>query len=340
MVGIALAVVPADRFPGKTILPLAGIPLWHHVCRRIEKLAEISGIELKDVGIGTNTRPENDILEQQARSYGYSCWRVEGLEDVPGEKLMAMDSVDGDYAIVGSCDHPMSYFAHLPPTFEGIWENNYPAVMRWKGNKISGDPSKTVVQVVGTLGIEYRWNMEYHKMYAQNDDELAAAVNIVLRDPEFAYPPFKFPSMLYDGPDELWELHRYWNLEVDNYEDGVMNMLLFDKFFDIKKDTVIDVRKCIEFIDKHPEMHYNKERRMSAINTMATSMSDNSQQQRFLDYCKDFLAPRWAQKLYCKECNEYIGYIEKSSLRRPDGAKVKGRATLYCSRGHATEWKQ
>ena len=340
----AMARMASERFPGKVILPLAGMPLWWHVMRRMEEAAKLLGVEVAGACIGTGVEPHNDILEQQARQYGYDCVRQDPEPDVVGTFLKVCDVYDVDTLITGGCDSPFAWYEHMPGQARWYWETGWLAQPRWEPKE--RDPLKTVIPVAGVLGLGRRVDLEAQIRLAKSMDERQCAFLIQSRRPEeYAAGMAGLPPrhMLFDYSQEMYDLWRWWTLEVDNYEDGVMACILYDMFYD-DRAHLVDTRAAIKFVDLHPEWHYNAGRGHSKVNQESFAFNDATRDDRWLQYCEHFTAPEDAVKLRCRFCNEFIGYTVRRGgmdrLHRPDGTVVTGDAEITCRKGHFRVWRE
>lgn len=335
----------SDRLPNKGILPLACEPAWWHCMKRIEKAAELSGIDLVGCAVITSGHPENDILEEQARRYGYDCIRHEPEEDLPGRRLKAMDFYNCDFMLNLGADTPLAVVEHVPLIWEVAKQYNIWASYVWRNHARSGDPRHSVGEVVCAVALSTRWYNIRTRMLAPTLQELQD-YTIEIRMPELTRTlPIPRQSWI-EMPDWFWDYWRWYVLEIDNIEDAVMLMLLYDRFY--SSGQIVSWKDCIDWIDadyqttggKH---HYNAGRKHSAVNQYAYTELDRQNEQYFLQFCESYLAPEKATKLYCYLCGEYLGYVQKRNgldhLHRPDGSIVTGTARVTCSSGHFRMWE-
>lgn len=341
---VATARMTSDRFPGKVILPLAGMPTWWHLLKRGEMAARATGAEIAGMAIITSKEPNNDILEAQARQYGFDCIRHDPEYDLPGRRLKAMDYYDVDVLIDGSCDSPFSWWEHVPLQIAPLWETGYLATPKWITRK--RDPAHIVTYTVGTLGIAQRANLELQRAVAQSANEIECSYLTTRDHPDkaalLAMPPIP-RALLFDYPDEMYTLYRWWTVEVDSYEDGVTACVLYDALYN-PKTHLVDARDVVRFVDCHPEWHYNRDRSESAVNRQSLATQEATRDAAWLAYCEQYIAPEHAQKLRCKTCGEYLGYVAAArsgikELHRPDGSTVTGHAQIMCMGGHTRVWE-
>ena len=335
----------SGRFPGKVILPLAGIPLWWHVMQRCEAGAKLCDAEIVGACVATGGEQHNDILETQARQYGYDCVRHNPEKDLCGRILKVFGHYDVDTIVLGNADSPFSWWEHTALSLRWYWETGYFAQPMWTTRQ--RDPQKTVTQVAGTTGVGRRVDSEQWDRVATNMDERECAFVITQRDPTGdavrLAAPLPPSHMLYDFPQEMYDYWRWWTIEVDNYEDGVQACILYDYFYD-PKTKLVDTRNAIKFVDLHPEWHYNKGRAHSAVNAASFAYNAATRDAAWLAYCEQFRVPEGGIRQYCATCNEYIGYtVSRGRMHRlymPDGSVVTGDAEMACSKGHLRVWNE
>ena len=330
----------SSRFPGKVILLLAGKPAWWHAMRHCEAAAKLAGVKVKGAAVLTGAESDNDLLEKQCHEYGYDCIRQYPVWNLPGARLAALDKYKCDVYIELGCDTPFAWYEHFPLVSDPVWNCSYTAVPHWRNQTRSGDPRYLVFNTVGAVGICLRWQVELHAAMAQSEEDHRSDI-YMWRNPEnrrLVSPP---RAAFVEFPAELWEFYRWYKLEMDWYEDAVIAQILYDQFY--KSDEIIDPRKCITWLDAHPEYHYNRDRAQSAVNTFCDDLKAREAESLWLDYCEFGLAPERATKLYCRACGEYFGYVERThdldQLHRPDGSIVTGHARLSCRQGHFRTWQ-
>jgi hypothetical protein len=339
---MVLARMYSDRLPGKSILPLAGKPLWWHVMQRCEAAVKLMpDVKLAGATLGTSMLTTNDALATSCVKHGYECYRNEPEEDIPGLRLGIMDRYGVDVLIEGSGDSPFSWYEHIPSMMAPIWTTGFPAVMKW--TRRDRDPAYMVTQVTGALGYCQRGHVEMHRVLAEAMDEWQAPFWITQRRPHLAaiLGGRPMPPNFVDLPDEYWDLYRWWCLEVDTYPDALTAQVLYSMFYD-PATKMVDARASIKYLDLHPEVHYNIVKEHSHVNELSYRVTREGRDKAWLDYCELYGAPAKATKIYCTICNEYMGYVTRShgadKLHRPDGSVITGNAVLACSRGHAREW--
>jgi spore coat polysaccharide biosynthesis protein SpsF (cytidylyltransferase family) len=113
MVPRVLAVVQArlgsTRLPGKALLPIAGRPMVAHV---VERIAAAPGVD--QVVLATTLEPEDDALEDFARSAGLPCVRG-SVADVLDRFRTAVSAHPADVVVRATADCPL-----LDPSISGL----------------------------------------------------------------------------------------------------------------------------------------------------------------------------------------------------------------------------
>lgn len=341
---ILMVRMASQRFQGKVILPLSGKPAWWHIIKRAEAGARLAGAKVKGACLVFPTSPENDILEIQARAYGYDSVRHDIETDVIGHYMQALDYYGVDIGISPSGDSPLSCYEHLPLLWPGVMRN-HTFLYHWGGPWPKGDPGLYQMHnMFGVMGVAYRWQWLLYDATAQTPQERQVSAYILERDPSVA-TMIQTPVEWVKLPQEMFDLYRPWKVEVDIPEDGLVVQILYNQFWDGKTDpyTPVDVRKCVQFIDDNPWYLYNRERIESAVNQHFDRAKERDGRKLWLDYCEACLVPAGAKRLRCVKCGEYLGFVTHDhgldSLHRPDGTVLAGSGKIACDCGYAKMWR-
>ncbi|MFC1945681.1 cytidylyltransferase domain-containing protein [Chloroflexota bacterium] len=99
-VGIVIARMGSDRFPGKMMAGLCGVPLLEFVVRRARR---IHGLD--ELTLATTEQPVDDELAQIARRLGLGCYRGSSI-DVAGRVLGCARQAGADYFLRLNGDSP------------------------------------------------------------------------------------------------------------------------------------------------------------------------------------------------------------------------------------------
>lgn len=340
VLGAVFTRMDSTRLAGKAILPLAGKPNWWHCIQRVEAAARLSNVELADMILLIGFGPQNDIIEQQARLYGYSCERVPDPDLMIQGEVNALQKYDCGTLMLNYGDSPLAWYEHVPLVMDGIMRYNHPGLASWKW----GDPMLTVQQTAYDVRAYPAWDAELLLLLAQTVDEVQYRGFIQAHDwgrrsERFVNPP---RACYTDWPQEMWTLYRQYEMGLDWPGDAIVMLILYDLFY--KPGELIDPRRCIEWLDAHPEYRYNRDAHKSEPCMLTWNERLHHTNLRWLDYAEFGLAPENATKLYCRGCGEYLGYCvrkhSKDELHRPDGSRVRGDAVLTCSSGHEREWHE
>lgn len=334
----------SSRLQGKTILPLGGYPAWWHCLQRGVEALKLCGIEPVGVGVACPGTPENDIIEMQARKYGYDCLRHPDETDVAGRELLAFDHYDVDIMLMLSGDCPLVWYEHAPLLWPSILKYNRAPNLRWPKPWPEGDPARNVTYVVGTIGFSLRWNIEAWVACAETAEERECGMVCFRNHPgqESKITDADGPSPWYSMPQEMFDLYRWYMLEVDVPEDAIVMMMLYQRFWN-GPGTLVDVRQCLEYIDAHPWYQYNRERVESAVNQESKRIEQAKLRSGWLTYCEKCLKPKGAKSLKCAKCGEYLGYVQHrdghDEFHRPDGSVLVGSAKVECGCGYNKVWQ-
>ncbi len=110
IVAVIQARMGSTRFPGKTMMDIAGTPLLDRLLRQMAGAAT-----LDEVVIATSTDPADDVIEEFAKGRGYRV--VRGSEqDVLSRYVLAADAADADVVVRLTADCPL----HSPDTVDEV----------------------------------------------------------------------------------------------------------------------------------------------------------------------------------------------------------------------------
>jgi hypothetical protein len=335
VVGTVIVRMESERMGGKAILPMFDRPLWWHGAKRLEEAARIAGIDLYDVVVATSQQPKNDLLEEEASLYGYSCYRHPDESDVAGRHLAVLHNADAGFSLSCGADTPLGWYEHVPLEWEAAKRYNFPGRASWRWGDWNMD---SVAAVAGTVGIRAAWQFQLWADLAEATVErehwgMSEIRNWSLRQDNLVPPP---RGVYTDWPKHWFELWRPWCLELDWPVDAITVGCVYDALY--QSGSVVDTEQAILWIDAHPEYQYNRERQDSYVNQQGKLDWQRHKKARFLDYCQAALVPDDAARLYCRFCGEYLGYAKDRQLHRPDGSRITGDAQVTCSEGHFRMW--
>jgi spore coat polysaccharide biosynthesis protein SpsF len=100
IVAIIQARMSSSRLPGKVLMPLAGIPVLEHVCKRIKACKTIS-----QVLVATSTDPSDDPIQAWCEQVSISCYRG-SLQDVLDRYYQAAKICRADAVVRITADCP------------------------------------------------------------------------------------------------------------------------------------------------------------------------------------------------------------------------------------------
>jgi hypothetical protein len=221
--------------------------------------------------------------------------------------------------------------------------NCWPSTV-WRNNQPSGNPVRSAPYVVGNVGVAFRWDQLRNKHFATTPLEYESGT-WVWRVPSRVSGGVATPRETYmRQPDWFFDYYRWYQLDLDTHADGVMMQVLYDMFWE-GPGTVVDWRKCIDWLDdpENKDYHYNRISPESAVNQERDARNAAAQWQHFLGFCESYIRPEDAPAIYCAECGEYLGYVTKNHsvqrLHRPDNSVVTGHATIGCTNNHFRVWQ-
>jgi spore coat polysaccharide biosynthesis protein SpsF (cytidylyltransferase family) len=327
----------SERFERKGIYLLADRPAWWHCMQRLEFAAKEAGIELVGRAIATSTKLDNDLLDWQAHKYGYDCIRHCPEEDRPGRLLKVLDYFDCDILLHVGADTPLAMTQHITNCWPVIRDYNLMPYPIWHNNQMSGHPSLFSVFATSCAVILYpRWYFWYKGAIAKKVMDLE---NWIVEDKEWdlwRLVPTPYEAW-YHYPDWAWDYWRDYSMELDHFEDGVTISSVYGALW--KEGSVIDVRDAIDFLDAHPEYIFNKKRPMSDMDKMHAEARQAFRFPQWQTFAENYIAPKSANRIYCPDCGQYMGYFD-GALHRPDGTAVHGAERLYCVQNHTHVWEQ
>jgi hypothetical protein len=195
-----------------------------------------------------------------------------------------------------------------------------------------------VQYVTGVVSLRARWQIELWSGLAETAVErehwgMTELRDYSLRQDNLVPPPH---GVYTDWPKRWFELWRPYSLELDWPVDAITVQTIYDELYE--PGLVVDAEQAILWIDAHPEYQYNKGRQASYVNQVSAADWQKRKRERWLEYCQNHLAPEGAARLYCRFCNEYLGYVLNGQLHRPDGTRIEGKAQVSCSEGHFRMW--
>lgn len=130
---IVQARMSSTRLPGKSLMPLAGMPLIGHVIHRLKGSRQIAAIVL-----ATSTNPADDALADWAAANGVRC--VRGPEDdVLGRFALAAEACDPDIIVRVNADAPLIDAAFIDAMLDAMIAEDADFVMLTPGTRALHD---------------------------------------------------------------------------------------------------------------------------------------------------------------------------------------------------------
>lgn len=130
---IVQARMGSSRLPGKSLMPLAGMPLIGHVVHRLKASQRIAAIVL-----ATSTNPADDALAAWAAANGVRC--VRGPEDdVLGRFALAAEACDPDVIVRVNADAPLIDAAFIDAMIDAMLAEDADFVMLKPGARALHD---------------------------------------------------------------------------------------------------------------------------------------------------------------------------------------------------------
>jgi spore coat polysaccharide biosynthesis protein SpsF len=334
--GVVTSRLGSERFWRKGVSLLAGRPAWWHCMERVKHAAKEAGIELVGCAVATSTKPENDLLEQQAKEAGYDCVRYWPEQDRPGRMLATLDHFDCDIMVHCGADTPLAMTDLVKATWSVMRDYNLLAYPKWPRNERSAHPTmRSAFAVVAAVTAYPRWYFWYKRTIAHN---LAQLQDWITEDQEpELWRLVPTPKQCWiNYPEWAWDYWREYQLELDDYEDGVTIGAVYDALW--KEGSVVDVRQAIDYLDAHPWLVANRNAPVSELDKTNRAARELTWQDQWLRYAEFYLTPEYAHRLYCPKCAEYVGWYD-GMLHRPDGTLVYDTDRLYCRAGHTYVWE-
>ncbi|MCH8156294.1 MAG: glycosyltransferase family protein [Nitrospinae bacterium] len=228
IVAVLQARMNSTRLPGKSLCPLAGVPLIEHIINRLKAVTDLDRIVL-----AVPDSPSEDPLTAVAARLGVSI--VKGPEeDVLARFLMAADAVDAEHIVRVCGDNPLIDRALIRSLIQTHLEKN-------ADYSITSDsiPLGTGTEVVRVAAL---------RRIAQTTD-----------DPKYRE---HVTTWFHDHPDEgvqprvpapAYLRNKPFRLTVDTEKDLALMEQIFEHFHTTPSSTP-DLEQVIRFLDTHPEI--------------------------------------------------------------------------------------
>ena len=239
----------SERCPGKAVAPLAGKPLLTHLLERLISLAGRSPVVL-----ATSTSPENDVLEDIAKSAGVTVFRGDE-HDVLGRYLALARELDTEHVVRVTGDNPLT---------------DLPLIDALAAAHVEADADYTYVPgdalLMGILSeVVSRRALETSHRDGE-DRHRSELVTLYIKENMET-----FRILRHDLPEELYRPE--YRLTVDEPDDLVLMERIFDRLY--RPDGVLSTLDAIRLLDAEPALaELNAHIRHSAANFRSVALDD------------------------------------------------------------------
>ncbi len=218
----------STRYPGKVMLPLAGVPLIEHIIKRLKRVNGIGAIVLA-APEGAKDKP----LAKTAKKYDIGF--IQGPEeDVLARFLMAAQSVNAGHVVRVCGDNPLFDINLLQSLLNLHIKSNADHTVT--PDAIPLGTGTEVVRLAALQRIAASTTLPAHREH----------VTTYFRDHPDAFRIAHLPAPLYlkDQP---------FRLTVDTQEDVTLMQTIHERFFHPAGETV-NLEQVLAYLNAHPEL--------------------------------------------------------------------------------------
>ena len=219
----------SSRLPGKVLMPVLEKPILFYLIERLKSVAKIDEIVL-----ATTTNPQDDALEQFAKTNGIQCYRG-SEDDVMLRVIEAVASVSGDTVVEITGDCPI-LDTEITSQVISLYEHSD---VKYASNAhIRSYPDGMDVQVFSLDSLVESEKMTSNTLHREH-------VSLHMRE-----NPKLFPQANLLAPPSLH--HPQLGLTLDEIDDFKLIKLIIENLY--PQSPLFSCQDIVEFLKKNPDL--------------------------------------------------------------------------------------